>query len=133
MKKILVIDDEPDARTLLSNRLSASGFQVVEAADGLSGVEAARQGRPDLILLDVLMPSQDGVETYHALRQDPATKTIPVIFLTALVQNILITQKSLDLGGSYAILGKPYRCEELIREVRKALGEPVGQGGENPA
>ncbi|MBI3616446.1 MAG: response regulator [Candidatus Omnitrophica bacterium] len=128
MKKILIVDDEPDVRALLNSRLAANGFEILEAPDGPSGIAVAREEKPDLILLDILMPNQDGVETYHTLREDPITQRIPVIFLTALSQDISVTQKSLDLTESYAILGKPYRAAELIQKVRTALGEPMDEG-----
>ena len=125
MKKILIVDDEPDVRALLNTRLSANGYEILEAPDGAAGIAVAREEKPDLILLDVLMPSQDGVETYRVLREDPATEQIPVIFLTALSQNVSVTQKNLNLGAGYDILGKPYRAEELIEKVRSALGDPA--------
>jgi len=130
-KKILIVDDEPDVRTVLNTRLTANGFKVLEAPDGPAGIALAMQEKPDLILLDILMPGQDGVETYHSLKQTSATKEIPIIFLTALSQNISLTKHSLDLGSSYAILGKPYQPTELIREIRLALGETILEGG-NP-
>lgn len=121
MRKILIIDDESDVRAVLKARLMASHFQVLEAEDGPSGVARAKEEGPDLILLDILMPGQDGVETYHALQQDPATKGIPVIFLTALAEDVALTKKSLELERSCAILGKPYQPQELIREIELAL------------
>jgi len=131
MKKILIVDDEPDVRTVLSVRLTSNGFQVVEAADGDTGMKLARAEKPDLILLDIMMPGMDGVETFHSLKQDPQTKEIPVIFLTVLAQNISLTKHSLELDKSYAILSKPYRPQELIQEIRQALGEsPVPAGGQ---
>lgn len=130
-KKILIVDDEPDVRTVLSTRLTSNGFEVLEAPDGPAGIALALKEKPDLILLDILMPGQDGVETYHSLKRESATKEIPIIFLTALSQNISLTRHSLDLGSSYAILGKPYQPTELIREIHLALGEKVREGG-NP-
>lgn len=121
-KKILVIDDEPDVRMLLRTRLSANNFEILEAADGSLGVALAKEKKPDLILLDIAMPGKDGIETYHALEQDPLTKPIPAIFLTALGQNIASNRVNKELV-SYAILGKPYKSEDLIQEIRRALGE----------
>ena len=123
MKKIRIVDDEPDVRTVLSMRLTSNGFRVIEAEDGKSGVRVAGEEKPDLILLDIMMPGMDGVETFHALKQEPATKDIPIIFLTVLAQNISLTKHSLELDKSYAILGKPYQPQELIQEVQRALGE----------
>lgn len=128
-KKILIIDDEPDVRTLLRTRLCANNFEVFEAGDGPSGIALAREKKPDLILLDILMPGQDGVETYHSLNRDPKTKEIPVIFLTALAERVSLTKHGLELGKSYAILGKPYRADELIQEIQGALTPNPGGSG----
>ncbi len=125
MKKILVVDDEHDVRAVVSQWLSANGFEVLEAPDGPSGLALAKERHPDLILLDILMAGQDGVETYHALRKDSNTKAIPIILLTALAENISLAKQPLELGGSFAILGKPYRAQDLVREIRLALGESV--------
>jgi CheY-like chemotaxis protein len=125
MKKILIVDDEPDVRALLKTRLTANGFEVFEASDGASGVTLALEKHPDLILLDIMMPGQDGVETYHKMKSDPGTQGIPVIFLTALADRISLTKKGLELEESYAILGKPYRADELVQEIRRALGFPI--------
>ncbi len=138
LKKILVVDDEADVRLILKKRLSAHKFQVLEAPDGMSGIAVAKEERPDLILLDIMMPGKDGIETFHALKGDPDTKEIPVIFLTGLspddqlsdqgLELIAATKHNLKLNQRYAILGKPYDPRELIHEVRRALGE----GEENP-
>ncbi len=123
MKTVLIIDDEPDVRALLNVRLTANGMKILEAPDGPSGIALAKEQRPDLILLDIMMPTMDGVETFHALKKDPQTQKIPVIFLTVLAQNIELTKHNLGVGDSYAILSKPYHPQELIGEIRRALGE----------
>ena len=80
---MLVIDDEETIRLLCRVNLAASGIEVLEAADGTAGLETARSERPDLILLDVMMPGIDGWETARRLAADSATREIPVVFLTA--------------------------------------------------
>lgn len=125
-KKILIVDDEADTRALLRRRLSANHFEVLEAADGLSAIAQAKKTQPDLILLDILMPGKDGIDTYHSLREDPSTHHIPIIFLTALAKNIALTQYGLRLEEGYAILGKPYQPQELLRTINRVLGEPRG-------
>ncbi|MDO8730506.1 MAG: response regulator [Candidatus Omnitrophota bacterium] len=120
-KKILVVDDEADIRAFLRRRLEASQFEVLEAADGFSAIVRAGETRPDLILLDILMPGKDGIETYHALKQDPSTSKIPIIFLSALAKNTAPAQHNLGPDEGYAILGKPYQAEELLQTIHQAL------------
>ena len=121
MKKILIIDDEPDVRMTTGKRLAANGYDVLEAADGPSGVLMAQRERPDLILLDLLMPGQDGVQTYHLLRQDPVTESIPIIFLTALSGNVPYSPGPKE-RGYVSILGKPFEPKELLQEIQRAFG-----------
>jgi CheY-like chemotaxis protein len=80
---VLVIDDEQAIRTVCRVNLAASGIDVVEAGDGQRGLEAARREQPDLILLDVMMPGVDGWDVARRLAEDPRTRQIPVVFLTA--------------------------------------------------
>ena len=132
MKRVLIVDDEPDFRAMLKKRLGAGRFEVIEASNGASGLEIARREKPDLILLDVMMPEKDGILTYVELRKDAATKGIPVIFLTALSPDNSMTNEGLDmmafskhgveLDGKYGVLGKPYDPQQLIQMVRTQLG-----------
>ena len=80
---MLVIDDEQSIRMLCRVNLAASGMEVLEAANGDEGLELARSERPDLVLLDVMMPGRDGWTVARALADDPETREIPIIFLTA--------------------------------------------------
>jgi two-component system phosphate regulon response regulator PhoB len=82
-RRVLVIDDEETIRLLCRVNLTASGIEVLEAADGTAGLEMARNERPDLILLDVMMPGLDGWEVARRLGADAATRDIPIVFLTA--------------------------------------------------
>ncbi|MEZ4636426.1 MAG: response regulator [Caldilineaceae bacterium] len=81
--KILIIDDEATIRRLLSVLLKRNGHEVLEAADGETGVETANNHQPDIILLDIMMPRVDGFETLRRLRANPNTAEIPVIFVSA--------------------------------------------------
>ena len=123
-RKILIVDDDPVVRKVLSTRLTSQRFQVVEASNGSSGIALAKQEHPDLILLDVMMPLQDGIQVYAALKQDSATKEIPIIFLTALSGG-LEPFKDLNPKRSYWMFGKPYQPEELLRAIQQTLDEPV--------
>ena len=82
-RRVLVIDDEQSIRMLCRVNLAASGMEVLEAANGDEGLELARSERPDLVLLDVMMPGRDGWTVARALADDPETREIPIIFLTA--------------------------------------------------
>jgi DNA-binding response OmpR family regulator len=98
MPRVLVIDDEAPIRLLCRVNLEAEGIEVVEAADGPSGLAAAREARPDVILLDVMMPGLDGWRVAEELLDDPATSSIPIIFLTARAE-LRDRARGLDLGG----------------------------------
>ena len=82
MPRILVIDDDEQVCEMIASSLRLEGFETMQARDGHKGIEAAREHSPDLIICDVMMPNLDGYATLSALRQDPATATIPFIFLT---------------------------------------------------
>ena len=125
-KLILIVDDEQDVRKVLSRRLTAWGYQVAEAADGKSAIEAALQKNPDLILLDIMMPVCDGIETSRLLKGDPRTRMIPIIFVTALMESASsFAIKNPEAGKrGYSVIGKPYEPVELRRNIREALGEP---------
>ncbi|MDB5775020.1 MAG: response regulator receiver modulated metal dependent phosphohydrolase [Herbaspirillum sp.] len=116
---ILVIDDTPANIHIVMDLLSAEGFRVLVAEDGEEGIETARAGMPDLILLDAMMPGIDGYETCRRLKADPATREIPVIFLTALSQT---DQKlaGFDAGGADYVT-KPLQHKELLARIRTQL------------
>lgn len=82
-KRILVVDDEPDIVTLIKSRLEANGYEVVSAYNGKDGIEKAEETKPDMILLDLMMPIMDGYEAGQKLKENPATKEIPIILFTA--------------------------------------------------
>ena len=120
-KRILVVDDDIDVRRIAHQQLTTAGYSVFEARDGLEGLFLAQQERPDLIILDLIMPKQDGLKVYQTLRQDPGMKEIPVIFLTALASEADLMVKG--LGKNFVVLGKPYTPDQLLHEVHRALGE----------
>lgn len=86
-KKVLVVDDEPDVLLLCRVNLEFEGYEVTEASDGESALAMVREDRPDVILLDVMMPKMDGWQVLAALKGDPELKDIPVVMLTAKVQD----------------------------------------------
>jgi len=122
---VLVVDDEAPIRLLCRVNLEAEGMKVLEAADGIAGVEAARVERPDVILLDVMMPGMDGWQVAESLVEDETTNHIPLIFLTARAE-LRDRAKGLDLGGVDYIT-KPFNPVELASVVEQLL-ERVRRG-----
>ncbi|HLK10314.1 MAG TPA: response regulator [Candidatus Binatia bacterium] len=122
MKTVLTVDDSKVVRSMVARHLQPYGCRVLEAANGEEGVAAAREHRPDLILLDVTMPVMDGREALGALRADPACKAIPVIMLTAESGKDLVLEIA-RLGVTGYIV-KPFQKETFDKEVSKVLGPP---------
>jgi CheY-like chemotaxis protein len=120
LEKVLVIDDEPDIRRVVELALKVLGkLQVALASSGAEGVEAAARERPDVILLDVMMPGTDGPATLELLRGRAETAAIPVIFLTAKVQPKDL--EHLRAIGGIGVIQKPFDPTTLAREVRRLL------------
>jgi DNA-binding response OmpR family regulator len=125
MTRVLVVDDEAPIRLLCRVNLEAEGMEVLEAADGQAGFEAARSERPDVILLDVMMPGMDGWQVAERLIEDEATSEIPLIFLTARAE-LRDRARGLELGGVEYIT-KPFNPVELASIVQQLL-ERVRRG-----
>ena len=119
-RRILIVDDEDDIREVAQVSLELLGhYEVLTASCGRDGVDSARTDQPDAILLDVMMPDLDGPATLAALRADPATRDIPVLFLTAKTQTA--EQSRLAELGVAGILTKPFDPLKLAAEVATAL------------
>ena len=114
---IAVIDDDESLRQLLGLHLRNAGYDVLEAEDAVAGGHVVVEKRPDLVICDVAMPYMDGYEFITALRADPATAAIPVIFLTV---NDDVIEHARKLGAGY--LMKPVMADDLMRLVRKHIG-----------
>ena len=125
MTKVLVIDDEAPIRLLCRVNLEAEGMDVIEAPDGPSGVDKARDERPDVILLDVMMPGLDGWRVAEQLFEDDRTVGIPIIFLTARAE-FRDRARGLDIGGVDYVT-KPFNPLELAPLVEDMLAR-VGRG-----
>jgi DNA-binding response OmpR family regulator len=117
---VLVADDDPDILSLVALRLERSGFEVILARDGEQAVAAALEREPDIALLDVMMPKLDGYEVTERLRSNAATRHIPVILLTARVQEADIA-RGLEAGADDYVK-KPFSTQELRDRVQAALG-----------
>jgi DNA-binding response OmpR family regulator len=117
--KILVAEDSPTVRRLVAARLRADGYQVVEAEDGEEALTLARQERPDLYVLDKVMPKLDGFEVVRALREDPQTRAAPIVMLTERSGEDDVLG-GLELGVE-EYMPKPFSPHELSARVRRAL------------
>ena len=126
MRTVLVIDDEAPIRLLCRVNLEAEKMRVLEAADGESGLEAARRERPDVILLDVMMPGRNGWEVAEELLADDDTNQIPIIFLTARAE-VKDRAKGIDLGGVDYVT-KPFNPVELAPLVEDLVQRVEGGG-----
>ena len=120
-KKILIIDDEKDFTDMIKLNLEDAGrYQVFTESLGRQGLAAAKRCKPDLILLDVIIMDLDGGAIRHQLKNDPETKNIPIIFLTATVDAAQVPPEDNIIGG-YMFIAKPVSVNALIRSIEKAL------------
>ena len=116
MTRVLVVDDEPPIRLLCRVNLEAEGMEVLEAADGATGLRLAREEGPDVVLLDVMIPGIDGWQVAEELLGDPATSSIPIIFLTARAE-LRDRARGIDIGGVEYVT-KPFNPVELAPLIR---------------
>ncbi len=119
-KKILVVEDEATLQKALSEALIQSGYEVLSALDGLRGLELAREGKPDLILLDIILPKMDGFEVLKRIKEDENTSSIPVIILTNL-SDVSDVEKALDLGATTYLVKADFHLEDVLKKVKEAL------------
>lgn len=116
---ILVVDDEPEMRELLTSFLNSRGYEAVGAEDGLEGLKHAAQDHPDLILLDVKMPKMDGWRLLSELKRNPSTEAIPVVMLTANSDTESLFKSQSMHAVDYFI--KPVNISELLEFIRRYL------------
>jgi DNA-binding response OmpR family regulator len=138
---VLVVDDDPVILKLLEVNFEMEGFQVVRAADGAEGLERAREVRPDIVVLDVMMPRMTGYEVAKALREDAGTAHIPIIFVTARAQSSDV-ERGMELGVDDYVT-KPFDPLDLIARVNTLLARsrrvdtesegPSAQSSEEPS
>ena len=128
-KKVLVVDDDPDVRLFSVTVLEENGYTPLEAANGEEGLKMIKQEKPDLVLLDVLMPRQSGIRLYRELKTDKSLKDIPIIILSGIAKKTFLrSQKALtEFGGKEVpepkvYLEKPVEPEVLAEEIKKILG-----------
>ncbi len=116
---ILVVDDEHDVVTFLERALTSEGFEVLSAYDGIAAVDIAETDKPDVILLDIMMPMMSGYDVCRQLKANPQTKSIPVICVTS-AQNKEAREKS-RAAGAQALLVKPFVAQELVAQIRRHI------------
>ncbi len=118
-EKILVVDDEPDIVDTIEFRLKSKGYKVISAYDGLEALEKARSEKPDLIVLDVMLPKMDGFQVCRLLKFDENFKDIPIVMLTAKTQE---SDKAAGTEtGADEYMTKPFESEKLIEVVDRLL------------
>jgi len=118
-KKVLIVDDEKDFVEMLSDRLQAKGYEIIKAFDGAEGLEKARASKPDLIILDIIMPKMDGFDVCRKLKIDKEYKKIPVIMLTAKFQHSDINFA--DEMGADTYITKPLELGLLSDKIKELL------------
>lgn len=127
--RILIVDDENDFIELLQYKLAGHGYELIVANDGVHALSQARQMKPSLILLDILLPDLDGLSVCEILRRQPATKGIPIIFMSALTSEV--TKRTVAMHAA-DFFTKPLDLPRLEKRINELLHcEPDGFTGEN--
>jgi DNA-binding response OmpR family regulator len=116
---ILIADDDPEILTLLGIRLSKKGYVVIEAQDGNIAIDRAKKDKPDLVLLDVMMPGKNGWEVAKALRDDPSLGNLGIVMLTAIGERV--NEMTSPLYGADDFVDKPFDFAELEKKIRAVL------------
>ncbi|GAH19128.1 unnamed protein product [marine sediment metagenome] len=122
MKKILFVEDESALQKTFGERLSQEGYEMISALDGEIGLRLAKTKKPDLILLDLILPKVNGFEVLKKLKAEVETKDIPVIVLTNL-EGIGDVDKAIEMGATTYLVKADYSLEEVVEKIKKALGE----------
>ncbi len=120
-KKILFIEDEVEQISILQERMKAIGYEFLSAINGEVGLKLANEIKPDLILLDIIMPKIDGYEVCRRLKENPETKNIPVIIITAWTAKDF-EKMCLQLGAQ-RVITKPFNTKELEMEIKRLIGK----------
>ncbi len=124
MKTILFIEDEEALQKTLKGAFEGENYKIVSALNGETGIGLAKTEKPDLILLDLVLPKVDGFDVLKQIKEDTDIKEIPVIVLTNL-EAVKDINKALELGATTYLIKADYSLEELIGKIKKALGEDV--------
>ena len=122
MKKILFVEDESALQKTFDDVLRQEGYEIVPALDGEIGLSLAKSTKPDLILLDLILPKLNGFEVLKRLKEDKETKEIPVIVLTNL-EDMADIERALELGATTYLVKANYSLKEVIEKIKKTVGE----------
>tara|TARA_B100001971_G_C18250156_1_gene577523 strand:+ start:1706 stop:2074 length:369 start_codon:yes stop_codon:yes gene_type:complete len=122
MEKILFIEDESALQETFGEVLKQEGYEVVKAMDGEAGLEMAKTQKPDLILLDLILPKLHGFEVLKKLKGDPETKEIPIIVLTNL-EDMKDIENAIEFGATTYLVKVNYSLDEVVSKIKKALGK----------
>jgi CheY-like chemotaxis protein len=124
MKKILIVDDDPDIVELATNRLVGNHYDVISSSTGEDGLKKAQLEKPDLIIMDILLPNMQGGEVVRYLKADQKTRNIPVIFLTAVASSNSPEQEERGInvdGKFFPAIPKPFKLERLLLEIKELI------------
>ena len=119
-KTILVVEDDPKNLTLTKDLLKISGFSTLQAMNGEQGVAVAKSEKPDLVLMDIMMPKMDGYSACHEIKASPLTKNIPVVMLTAVGYDL--NRKLAESVGANGYVTKPFTRQDLMDAISPLLG-----------
>ena len=120
MKKILFIEDESALQKTFGEILKQEGYEMTSALDGVTGLRLAKAQKPDLILLDLILPKVHGFEVLKKLKEDPETKETPIVVLTNL-EGVEDVGKAMELGATTYLVKENYSLEEVVKKIKKAL------------
>jgi len=121
-KKILFVEDESALQKTFGDVLTKEGYDMISALDGEAGLRLAKERKPDLILLDLILPKMDGFEVLKQLKKEVETKAIPVIVLTNL-ERVVDIEKAIEAGATTYLVKANYTLEEVLEKIKKALSE----------
>ncbi len=121
-KTILSIEDEPSLQRVLSDTLEQKGYKVLKAMDGETGWKMSKEEKPDLILLDLILPKKDGFSVLADLKKDPETKNIPVIILTNL-EGVVDVERVIELGATTFLIKANYELKEIVEKIEGILSK----------
>jgi DNA-binding response OmpR family regulator len=126
-RRVLVVDDEPEIRTLVQTMLRKKGYEVELAADGAEGVVKAESASPDLVLLDAMLPKIHGFDVCRRIKNAPKTRRIPVIMMTAIYRGWRFAQDARETYGAEDYVEKPFRLDDLMRRIEAVIEAAAGR------